>query len=416
MTAMEKIKSVTVNNPIKLNRGTEVKNRIVKAAMSESLGSVDGRPTKALTTLYKRWAEGGAGLLITGNVMIDRRAFGEPNNVVIEDDADLPQLSEWAQAATSNDTQCWVQLNHPGKQAPKGLNKETVSPSAVPFRQEMQNFFSTPRALENSEILDIIKRFGTAAKVVKDAGFSGVMIHGAHGYLVSQFLSPLQNLRTDKWGGNSEARRQFVLEIYREVRRQVGNDFPIAIKLNSADFQKGGFSEEESLNVIKALEAEGIDLVEISGGSYEQPAMSGVNVKESTKKREAYFLEFAEKIRAETKIPLILTGGFRTTTAMNDALKSGALDFVGMARAFAIDPEYANKSLQGKAHDIQVKPIKTGLKPIDNMGIMEVSWYSRQLHRMGKGKDPKPNESPLMSFIKTMFQTRMRVRRKNRAS
>jgi len=391
--------------PMFLQRGAPIKNRLMKSAMSEALGTTDNRVTKSYPVLYRAWAQGGIGLLITGNVMIDRRALGEPNNVAIEDDRDMPLLKEWASAASVNDTQCWVQLNHPGKQSPKGLNRENLSPSAIPFKEDMQSFFDTPRAFEAEEIDEVIARFGRSAALVKEAGFGGVQIHGAHGYLVSQFLSPHTNQRTDKWGGSAEKRREFVLSVYREIRAQVGEDFPIGIKLNSADFQKGGFSEEESLAVIKHLEKEGIDHVEISGGTYEEPTMSGKDIRESTKQREAYFLAFAEKIRNEVKVPLAVTGGFRSAAAINAALKAGSLDMVGLARPLAVDTQYPNKLLAGKTIDINVNPIKTGIKAVDNMALMEVAWYGRQLHRISKGQDPKPNENALFAFFKVMLAT-----------
>jgi len=394
-----------IANPISLQRGAPIKNRLMKSAMSEALGTTDNRVTERYTVLYRAWAKGGIGLLITGNVMIDRRALGEPNNIALEDDRDMPLLKEWASAASENGTQCWVQLNHPGKQSPKGLNRENLSPSAIPFKEDMQNFFETPRAFEAAEIDEVIARFGRSAALVKEAGFSGVQIHGAHGYLVSQFLSPHTNHRTDKWGGSAENRREFVLAVYREIRQHVGEDFSIGIKLNSADFQKGGFSEDESLEVIKHLEKAGIDHVEISGGTYEEPVMSGKDIRESTKQREAYFLMFAEKIRSEVKVPLAVTGGFRSAVAMNAALKAGSLDMIGLARPLAVDTQYPNKLLAGKAIDINVNPIKTGIKAIDTMGLMEVAWYGRQLHRISKGQDPKPNENALVSFMKVVATT-----------
>src|SRR5262249_42663702 len=151
-------------------------------------------------------------------------------------------LTQWARAATDAGAQIWMQLNHPGKQSPKGLNAYNVSPSAIPFRKDMAAFFDAPRELTNSQIEEIVQRFGRSAAIAKKAGFSGVQIHGAHGYLVSQFLSPHHNQRTDEWGGSAEKRRKFALAVYAEMRRQVGKDFPIGIKLNSADFQRGGFS------------------------------------------------------------------------------------------------------------------------------------------------------------------------------
>ena len=392
-----------IAEPITLQRGAPIKNRLLKSAMSEALGTTDNRVTKSYAVLYRAWAKGGIGLLITGNVMIDRRALGEPNNVALEDERDMPLLKEWASAATENGTQCWVQLNHPGKQSPKGLNKENLSPSAIPFKKDMQSFFDTPRAFEPEEIDEVIERFGRSAALVQQAGFSGVQIHGAHGYLVGQFLSPHTNQRTDKWGGSAANRREFVLSVYREIRKQVGDDFPIGIKLNSADFQKGGFTEVESLAVIKHLEKEGIDHVEISGGTYEEPTMSGKDIRDSTKQREAYFLQFAEKIRNEVKVPLTVTGGFRSATAMNAALNNDSLDMVGLARPLAVDTEYPNKLLAGQTIDINVNPIKTGIKAIDDMALMEVAWYGRQLHRISKGQAPKPNENAFLAFIKVIL-------------
>lgn len=398
-----------INQPIQLPRGRAIKNRLLKSAMSEALATTDNKMTPDLVNLYRRWAQGGTGLLITGNVMIDKRALGEPNNVVLENDHDMPLLKQWAAAATQNDSQCWVQLNHPGKQCPKGLNQETVSPSAIAFKQDMQNFFDTPRAFTEDEISEVIKRFGISAKLVKEAGFSGVQIHGAHGYLVSQFLSPHHNQRTDQWGGNAEKRRAFALAVYHEIRQQVGDDFPIGIKLNSADFHTGGFTEDESLAVIKALETAGIDMVEISGGTYEAPSMSGKDIRESTKQREAYFLQFAEKIRQQVKVCLAVTGGFRSAAAMNHALRDGHLDMVGLARPLAVDTHYPNKLLNGEKIDINVNPIKTGIKAIDNMGLMEVAWYARQLKRIANGKAPKPNENALLAFVKVMATTGFRT-------
>lgn len=392
----------TIGTPIQLNRGNTIKNRLFKSAMSEALGTTDNRMTRALVTLYDRWSQGGIGLLVTGNVMIDQRALGEPNNIVLEDDRDMDLLVQWAKAATGNDTQCWIQLNHPGKQSPKGLNQETVSPSSIPFRKDMQAFFDTPRELTDAEIKDIIQRFGQSAALVKKAGFSGVQIHGAHGYLVNQFLSPLTNQRNDAWGGNAEKRRRFPLEVYRSIRESVGDDFPVGIKLNSADFQKGGFTEEESVAVIRALESEGIDLVEISGGTYEQPTMSGKDIRESTKQREAYFLQFAEKIRREIRVPLVVTGGFRTAQAMNDALDADHLDMVGIARPLAVDTHYPSKLLNGEPLTVNVNPIKTGIKLIDDMALMEVAWYGRQLKRLSQGKPSKPDENAFLAFLKVI--------------
>ena len=412
----------TLAQPLVLSNGIRIKNRLFKSAMSEALARRDGAPTPELVSLYSAWASGGIGLCVTGNVMIDARAIGEPGNVVIEDDTHLVELQSWAQAATGNGTQCWVQLNHPGKQAPKGLNRETVAPSAVPFRSDMQAFFATPRALEDSEVQALVQRFGVAAGVVKRAGFSGVQIHGAHGYLVSQFLSPHHNTRSDAWGGTAQKRRHFVLEVYRAMREAVGPAFPIGIKLNSADFQRGGFTEEESIDTIRALADAGIDLIEISGGTYEAPAMTGVqnktqlDKKESTLKREAYFLEFAEKARQAVRTPLVVTGGFRSAQGMAQAIHSGAVDMVGIARIMAIEPDVPSRLLAGNPPQHTIKPLRTGIKAIDNMGLLEVSWYTGQLKRIGRGALPLPHESALWVFVKQAFQMVFAGKKKRQAT
>ncbi len=389
-----------LNQPLRLPNGTVLRNRLVKSAMSEALGTYDNHVTPRLVTLYRRWAKSGIGLLMTGNVMIDRRALGEPGNVVIEDESDLPLLRQWAGAATEQGAAIWVQLNHPGKQSPKGLNARNISPSAVPFRADLTNFFETPHEATEAEIEDVIQRFGRSAAICKKAGFSGVQIHGAHGYLVSQFLSPHHNQRTDGWGGTPEKRRRFVLAVYAEIRRQVGPEFPVGIKLNSADFQRGGMDEAESAATIRALADAGIDLIEVSGGTYEAPAMTGVTAKKaSTVEREAYFLSFAETLRSTVNVPLMVTGGFRSAAGMNAALASGALDLVGIARLLAIDPDAPARLLGGHDSPQRVQPIRTGIGLVDRAAMMEVMWYTRQLKRIGDGGEPRPGESGLWAFL-----------------
>ena len=396
-----------LNQALQLPSGMVLPNRLAKSAMSEALATYDNHPTPELVELYRRWAASGIGMLITGNVMIDRRALGEPGNVVVEDEADMAVLKQWAEVVTSQGSSLWVQLNHPGKQSPKGLNPFNLSPSAVPFRQDMAAFCDTPREATSAEIGEIIQRFARSAAICQKAGFSGVQIHGAHGYLVSQFLSPHHNQRTDEWGGNSNNRRRFVLAVYAEIRKQVGPDFPIAIKLNSADFQKGGLSPEESLETIQSLAEAGIDFIEISGGTYEAPAMSGavkLAQRASTLAREAYFLDFAEKIRSSVKVPLMLTGGFRSLAGMNQALQTDAVDLIGLARLMAIEPDAPKSLLAGHEPKHQVRTITTGIKPIDKMGLMEILWYARQLKRIATGAHPQPQESGLWAFLASVLK------------
>lgn len=378
------------------------KNRIIKGAMSEALANYAGQPNHLHLGLYEAWARGGLGCAITGNVMVDSAAKNEPGVVVVEDERDLELLSQWAQIGQKYGMLQLVQLSHPGRQCPKGLNKETVAPSAVAFNSTLATTFATPRALSEAEILEQIERFAESARICEKAGFEGVQLHGAHGYLISQFLSPLTNKRQDQWGGSIENRMRFLLEIYRAVRAKTSEQFIVSVKLNSADFQRGGISEEDVVSVFKAIDDAGIDLIEISGGSYEAPAMAGVKsekVKDSTLAREAYFLDFAANIRQHVKCQLMVTGGFRTVKAMNDALLSGACDFIGLARPLAVETDLTDRLIAGSDVRYAVKPIKTGLAFIDKMAIMEVIWYAAQFKAIAQGRQPNPNLSPLKVFL-----------------
>jgi 2,4-dienoyl-CoA reductase-like NADH-dependent reductase (Old Yellow Enzyme family) len=379
----------------------KVKNRLFKSAMSEQLASRDNAPTEELFRLYRTWAEGGTGLLVTGNVMIDRTALGEPKNVVLDKQSDLSLFRRWAEAGRQNKTQFWIQLNHPGKQIPNLVNKQPVAPSAIPMENGLESTFNCPRELTGNEILQLIEDFAWAAVQARDCGFNGIQIHAAHGYLVNQFLSPHHNRREDQWGGTLENRMRFLLEIYRAIRSALGEDFPVGVKLNSADFQKGGFSEEDSMRVIQALQEEGISLIEISGGNYENPSMVGADVKQSTLKREAYFLDYAEKAQALLDIPLVVTGGFRSAVAMEAALTSGATDMIGLARPLAVDPELSDKLLLDSEHRIDLKKLTTGFASLDFMAMLDITWYEQQLARIGKGKPVKPNMSAWVSVLKT---------------
>lgn len=386
-------------SPFERNGKRLAQNRFLKSAMSEIL-AVQGEflPTAAHYTVYQRWAAGGTGILVSGNVMIDSAALGEPGNVVLEEDTHLDRFTRWADVVrdANPDAQFWMQLNHPGKQSPKFLTPQPVAPSAVPLGAGLESAFAEPRALDTSEIAAIIQRFATSAALAKRAGFDGVQIHGAHGYLVSQFLSPHHNRRTDEWGGSAENRRRFALEVYRAIRREVGADIAVSIKMNSADFQKGGFEGEDAYALIEALAAEGIDLIEISGGNYESPAMTGVK---QTSGREAYFLDFAAEARKRTDVPLAVTGGFRTVSGMEAALASGATDFIGIARPLTLDPELPLHAAADPAYACDVGRPRTGVSALDKMFMIAVSYYEMQIRRLGKGLNPNPNMSAWQSVF-----------------
>ena len=382
-----------------LPNGSVLKNRIAKSALSENMGSKKHAPTKPLINAYKTWAQGNPGLLITGNIMVDYKAIGEPRNVVVEDDRDMPLLKEWADTVKGTGVHLWPQINHPGRQAFSKINKDVVAPSAIPVRiKGLKSMFTTPRALTEEEILNIIDRFGNAAKIMKEAGFTGAQIHGAHGYLVSQFLSPLSNTRTDQWGGSLENRARFVIEVYRNIREKVGPKYPVGIKINSADFQRGGFTEEESLEVLRLLDQEGMDLLEISGGSYEAPAMMGQVKKQSTIDREVYFLDYIKKARKVTTKPLMLTGGFRTVSLMEEALSENHLDVVGLGRPFCTNPHLADDIFERGLKKINTPTPLTGIKAIDKVGGLDVIWYAKQIKLIGEGKEPDLDFSGLKAF------------------
>ncbi|MFA0439064.1 NADH oxidase [Vibrio sp. 10N.286.49.C2] len=411
--------SINLNKPFSLANGQVIKNRLFKSAMSEQLGDKQHNPMPGLVTLYQRWAKGGIGLAMTGNVMVDRAALGEPKNVVLDEQSDLVIFREWANAGKQNGSQIWMQLNHPGKQIPKFLCDEPVAPSAISLERGLEKGFNTPRALNENEIHNIIRQFVTSAKLAKQAGFSGVQIHGAHGYLVSQFLSSRHNQRDDQWGGSLENRLRFVLEVYRAIRKEVGDDFPIGIKLNSADFMKGGFTEEESMKVVQALSANGIDLIEISGGTYESPSMMGDKsksepVKESTLKREAYFMDYMVKARELVSTPLVVTGGFRTGQAMNEALNTSATDFIGIARTMAVDPDFPNKLIENPNYGMPLTVPTTGKPALDKMAMVGLVWYEHQMWRIAAGKEVNPNLSALGVVVKTILSAGWHTFKKRR--
>ena len=399
-----------IDSPLRLPCGAVLGNRLAKAAMSEQLAR-HGSPSDEMIRLYERWGRGGAGLLISGHVMIDPRRLSEAGNVVA-DARHHDALARWARTATKHGAHAWVQLNHPGRQTPRMFDRAPVAPSPVPMGVGGRAF-APPRALTEAEIWTIVDQFANAAALMQRAGFTGVELNGAHGYLISQFLSPHTNRRDDAWGGDALRRRRFLLEVVRAVRAAVSDDFAVAVKLNSADFQRGGFSQEQSLEVIAALNAEGIDLLEISGGTYEKAAMFSEHQRESTQKREAFFLQFAERARAVAKMPLMLTGGFRTADGMNQALASGAIDVVGMARPLALEPDLPAALLSGtRAAAIEVQ-LSTGRATLDSM--ITGSWYQHQLRRMGRGCEPKPSLSRTAAIVHYLIDYlrhgRARVRR-----
>ncbi len=347
-----------LSEPLELPCGAILTNRIAKAAMTEGLASPRGEPTDQLNRLYQTWSEGGAGLLLTGNILIDGDHLERPGNVIIDSEprpemqAALRGLSA---AATVKGNHVWAQISHAGRQTQKAVNAHPKAPSAVKLGLPGGQF-GQPVEMAEDDINNVVTAFVRCARVLKDTGFTGVQVHAAHGYLISQFLSPRSNQRTDRYGGSLENRAKLLLDIVQQIREEVGPDFPVAVKLNSADFQKGGFDFSDSLKVASWLEEASIDLIEISGGTYEQPKLLGLegieeeepqNLAPSTLMREAYFVDFALAMQEHINIPLMVTGGFRQASVMCQALESGAADLIGVGRPLCLDTDAPSQLLDG---------------------------------------------------------------------
>ncbi|GAA4825233.1 NADH:flavin oxidoreductase/NADH oxidase family protein [Algivirga pacifica] len=382
---------MNINTSITLPNGLTLKNRIVKAAMTERLSNSDYGPNEKHLQLYRTWSEGGAGLMITGNVMVDHRYMESAGNVAIEDERHLEVLKQWAAIGQEKGQHIWPQLNHSGRQTSILVNRKPVSASDVHLKK--LGLFAKPRPMSLQEVEELVKRFGTTAKVCQKAGFTGVQIHAAHGYLLSQFLSPLTNQRTDRYGGTLENRARLLLEVIREVRQACGPAFGISVKINSADFQRGGFTEEESLQVIQMLNQEGVDLLEVSGGTYERVAFFEEGLRTSTLQREAFFLEFAKKAKAIASMPLMLTGGFRTLAFANKVLSEGEVDVIGVARPYLLYENFPKKWLQGKEEEAQTENTKVAFSALQDNAI--AGYYNKQIELLSKGKPLNLRYSPL---------------------
>ena len=399
--------------PITLPNGTTIKNRFFKSAMSEGMGTREFQPKKNIATLYKRWAEGGTGLIITGNIMVDPKRTAEPGNIVFDKNSNMEILKNWANQGQQHGAKVMVQLNHPGKQAPKTVSKQTVAPSAVPLGNGLNKLFSTPRALTTSEVEELVQKFVTSAKVAKEAGFSGVQIHAAHGYLISQFLSPHDNRRTDKYGGSLENRMRFLVDVYNEMREKVGKEFPIGLKINSSDFSNNGFTEEESIIVIKKMSEIGVDLIEISGGNYENSKM----LSERGDNEKVFFIDYAKKVLSLIDTPIVVTGGFKKVETMQKAIEKEKISMIGIARPIVIYPNLPNEIKEGNISSVSLERLTTGFRGLDKKlgGLIGLSYYEQQIRRLAENKPVKIHKnawSPLLFIILYHGKNALKLRRR----
>jgi 2,4-dienoyl-CoA reductase-like NADH-dependent reductase (Old Yellow Enzyme family) len=404
-----------IQDSLTLPNGKILRNRIVKSALSEALGDEFNNPTDGLINLFERWSKGGAALLITANTPIDRWHLEHAGNFVLDEMSDMDRVSRLAKAAKSGGAMILAQLSHAGRQTPELINPHPLSMSNL--RLDLPGY-GVPKTATDSDFAYVIGQYVKSAALAKHAGFDGVQIHAAHGYLLSSSLSPRINTRKDQWGGTLDNRARLLLAVVQAVRAEVGADFIIAAKLNSSDFQKGGFSHEDSIKVAKMLEKEGIDFVEISGGNFETPiAYQHTSKKESTIAREAYFLDYAKDIKAALDIPVMVTGGFRSASVMNEALCADATDLIGIGRPFIIDPEFPAKLLSGQ---IDMAPaIERDFLPTNELpGGAALNWFCHQLALHGANGDANTSvpivegHEYYLARIKSMTDTLLKTRAK----
>ena len=402
-------------NPLTLPCGAVLPNRLCKGAMTEGLADAHNNATQSHIGLYERWARGGVGMMLTGNVQINRRHLERPGNIVVDKATSkegLQSLERFAEAAKSHGGKIYMQISHAGRQTPKTVNPTPMAPSDVgvdlPGGQ-----FGKPVAMSSADIEDVISGFAFVARTAKETGFDGVQIHAAHGYLLSEFLSPIANRRTDAYGGDIGGRSRLLLEAVKAVRTETGSDYPIAVKLNSADFQQGGFTHEECLQVVTMLNEAGVDLLEVTGCNYEQPTMMGseglepvfeIETRASTRKREAYFLDYSRSVRAVAEMPVMATGGFRTRSTMIAALEDGDADMIGLARPLCVDPDAPSKLLNSELEQLRPweQELKLGptkwlssdspfglIKAMNGFGAQ--AWFCLQIERLARGESPEVN-------------------------
>ncbi|GAD83566.1 NADH:flavin oxidoreductase/NADH oxidase family protein [Nocardia asteroides NBRC 15531] len=397
--------SSPVFTPFTLPNGAVLPNRLAKAAMEENMAAPGQLPDASLFRLYQRWSEGGVGLIITGNVMVHAQALTGPGGVVLDAESPLEPFREWAAAAKSGGSRVWMQINHPGRQVRADMPGVAWGPSAIRVDVgKNSKMFAEPDEMTAQQIMATVERFAVTARRAEEAGFDGVEVHAAHGYLLSQFLSPLANRRTDRWGGSLENRARLLLDIVAAVRAAVSPGFAVAVKLNSADFQRGGFDADDAATVIGLLAPLGVDVVELSGGSYEAPAMTGQAGDERSRSREAYFLTLAEELAATSPVPLMLTGGVVRRPVAEEVL-AGGVELVGMGSALAVDPDLPNTWRRDPTARITLPPVTIADKAVASAASM--ARIRRQLRRLGAGRPTRPTINPKLALLQeTLLQRR----------
>lgn len=346
----------------------------MRSATAECMADDRGLVTPRLVSLYSHLAEGNIGLLITGGAYVHPSGRSYVGVTGVHEDSAVPGLARLAEAVHQRGSRIVLQLYHCGRQGePQAVGGALLAPSAVPDRLIRVR----PRALSPAQIEELIAAFGDASARAAAAGFDGVQILAANGYLINQFLSPHCNQREDEWGGSLDNRMRFLLELFRAVRKGAGPELAVLVKLTAGDFVHGGLSPEESLAIARALVAEGVDALEITGGTLEsffymsrgeipvdqilssRPASSlgpvrrqlvraaATTMRNRVKFQEAYFAPYAEAVREATRVPVILVGGLRSPQTMEQLLRQEKVDFVAMARPFLREPHFVRRLQEG---------------------------------------------------------------------
>ncbi len=331
-----------LESPQRIN-GIEIKSRFIRSATAERLFDEEGFPEDGLKEFYCQLARGEVGAIITGHTFIEPLGKASPKQLAIHKDDFIPPLKKITEAVHKYGTRIFLQLSHAGRQTKSKYleGKTPVAPSPV----EENTTHTIPRELEEEEIYRIIENFKKAALRAREAGFDGIQLHVAHGYLLSQFISPYTNRRTDKWGGSTENRLRILVEIIKPIKESIGDNFAVFVKLNMEDFVEDGFKFEESSLIAKELQKAGIDAIETSGGIWESGQFI-IRKDILSKDKEAYFLDYAKQLRKSIDIPIILVGGIRSKEIMEEVLDAG-IDFISMSRPFIREPDIANKILKG---------------------------------------------------------------------
>jgi 2,4-dienoyl-CoA reductase-like NADH-dependent reductase (Old Yellow Enzyme family) len=324
--------------------GMTLRNRLVRSATWEGMCDTDGRPTEKLINLYRELAQGGIGLIVSGYTFVRTDGKQLSGKMGIHSDDFAGDYENLTHAVHDAGGKVAIQLVHAGGQTDaKHAGRQPLAPSAV----EVAQFSEMPAELTKAEIGDIATAFGEGARRARAWGFDAVQFHGAHGYLINQFLSPLTNRRKDEYGGSFKNRSRFLFEVYQKVRDTVGAEYPVLIKLNAADNLEGGLEIDDAVRGAQELSAAGIDAIEVSAGTrasgVKNPARNRINKPE----KEAYNLTLARRIKAVVSCPVMVVGGFRSYEVAAKAIKEDGMDSIAMARPLIREPGLPARWLQG---------------------------------------------------------------------